>query len=152
MQVFFGTYYPWILSIHMVAVISWMAGLLYLPRLFVYHAGVEVGSDQDRLFQVMEARLLRIIMNPAMVLTWVFGGMMLMALGGGGAGSDAGGWLHVKMVAVVLLTAFHMALARWRRQFSEGKNTRPEKFYRMVNELPTLLMILIVVMVIVKPF
>lgn len=149
MQLLFGTYYPWILSIHIVAVISWMAGLLYLPRLFVYHAGVEVGSDQDRLFQVMEARLLRIIMNPAMILSWVFGAMMLVALGGGLA---AGGWLYVKIVAALLLTAFHMALARWRRHFSEGKNTRPEKFYRIANELPTLLMILIVVMVVVKPF
>lgn len=149
MQLLFGTYYPWILSAHIVVVISWMAGLLYLPRLYVYHAGVEAGSDQDRLFQVMEARLLRIIMNPAMILSWVFGAMMLVALGGD---LVAGGWLHVKMVAVLLLTAFHMALARWRRQFSEGKNTRPEKFYRIANELPTLLMILIVVMVVVKPF
>lgn len=141
--------YDWIKALHVIGVIAWMAGLLYLPRLFVYHAGVAPGSDQDKLFQVMETRLLRIIMNPAMILTWIFGAMMLVAMGGGG---EAGGWLHVKMAAALLVTVFHMALARWRRQFSEGKNVRDEKFYRRVNELPTLLMIVIVVMVVVKPF
>ena len=149
MQEFMSDYYLWIKSIHVIAVISWMAGLLYLPRLFVYHTRVAPGSEQDQLFQVMEAKLLRIIMNPAMIASWIFG---LMLLADGTIAGDPAGWLYLKLAAVVALTAFHMMLARWRRQFQEGKNARAEKFYRAVNEVPTLLMILIVVMAIVKPF
>ena len=149
MQVFLSDYYLWIKSFHLLAVISWMAGLLYLPRLYVYHTRVVPGSEQDQLFQLMEVKLFRIIMNPAMIASWVVG-LVLMAdpavFGG------APGWLYLKLVAVVVLSAFHMVLARWRRQFEEGSNTRKEGFYRAANEVPTLLMILIVIMAVVKPF
>ncbi len=153
MQDILGEYILWIRAAHIIAVISWMAGLLYLPRLFVYHTRVAAGGEQDQLFQLMEARLLRIIMNPAMILSWIFG-LLLVGLAGSAAdgASQTPLWLHVKLAAVVLLTAFHMMMARWRRQFTEAGNTRSEKFYRVANEAPTLLMILIVVMVVVRPF
>ncbi len=149
MQEYLSDYYLWIKSVHILAVISWMAGLLYLPRLFVYHTRVAPGSEQDQLFQVMEVKLLRIIMNPAMILSWVAGLLLLITPG---IADGASGWLSVKLVAVVALSGFHMMLARWRRQFGQGKNSRTEKFYRAANEVPTLLMILIVVVVVVKPF
>lgn len=149
MQDTLGEYILWIRAIHIIAVISWMAGLLYLPRLFVYHTRVAPGGEQDQLFQLMETRLLRIIMNPAMILSWVFG-LLLMSLAESAAGAPW--WLYVKLAAVALLTVLHMMMARWRRQFAEAKNARSEKFYRVVNEAPTLLMILIVVMVVVRPF
>lgn len=145
---FLSEYYAWIGAIHIIAVISWMAGLLYLPRLFVYHTKATPGDAQDQLFQLMEKRLLRVIMNPAMIVTWIFG-LLLVSLSG--LADEAPTWLHVKLLAVVALTALHMVMARWRRQFAQGKNTRSEKFYRIANEVPTLLMILIVVMVVVKP-
>lgn len=148
MQDLLSDYYVWIEAIHIIAVISWMAGLLYLPRLFVYHTGATPGDAQDQLFQLMETRLLRVIMNPAMIVTWIFG-LLLVTLSG--LADDTPAWLHVKLLAVVALTALHMVMARWRRQFAQGKNTRSEKFYRIANEVPTLLMILIVVMVMVKP-
>lgn len=148
MQDLLSEYYAWIEAIHIIAVISWMAGLLYLPRLFVYHTKATPGDAQDQLFQIMERRLLRVIMNPAMIVTWVFG-LLLVTLSG--LADEAPGWLHVKLLAVVALSVLHMVMARWRRQFAEGKNTRSEKFYRIANEAPTLLMILIVVMVVVKP-
>lgn len=153
MQNTLGDYYLWIRAIHIIAVISWMAGLLYLPRLFVYHTRVVPGGEQDQLFQLMERRLLRIIMNPAMILSWVFGLLLIILAesAADGAGQTAL-WLYVKLAAVVLLTALHMMMARWRRQFAEGKNSRSEKFYRVANEAPTLLMILIVIMVVVRPF
>lgn len=145
MQEFLASFYLWIKAAHFIAVISWMAGLLYLPRLFVYHTRVVVGSEQDLLFRLMEVKLLRLIMNPAMIASWVLGLLLIAVPGVGGA------WFYVKLAAVVALTIFHMALGRWRRQFEQGRNSRSEKFYRMANEVPTLLMILIVVMVVVKP-
>jgi putative membrane protein len=146
---FLGEYFLWIKSIHILAVISWMAGLLYLPRLFVYHTRVTPGSDQDQLFQVMEIKLLRIIMNPAMIAAWLFGLLLIFTPG---ITDGASGWLYAKMIAVVALSVFHMILGRWRQQFAAGENSRKEKFYRAANEVPTLLMILIVVVVVVKPF
>ena len=140
-------FYDWFKAFHVIAVIAWMAGLLYLPRLFVYHCLAAPGSDKSETFKVMERRLLRAIMNPAMIASWIFG---LAAAQTGGLWGD--GWLHVKLVFVLALTGIHMAMAKWRREFAADRNARPEKFYRIVNEVPTLLMIVIVILVIVKPF
>ncbi len=146
------SWYLWIQSAHVIAMVAWMAGIFYLPRLFVYHVeglekrGVPQGSEMDSLFQRQERLLLRAIMNPAMIATWVLG-LLLVWLGGWW--DD--GWLHVKLAGVVALTAFHMWLAARRRAFAEGRNTLPGRTYRIMNEVPTLLLVLIVVMVIVKP-
>jgi putative membrane protein len=139
--------YLWIKAFHIISVIAWMAGLFYLPRLFVYHADAEKGSVQSETFKVMEGRLLRIIMNPAMILTWGFG-LTLAWLGN--AWSD--GWLHAKLALVLAMTLFHMWLAVCRRRFAEDANITPARTYRMANELPTLLMIGIVILAVVKPF
>ena len=140
-------FYPWAKAVHVIAVISWMAGMLYLPRLFVYHAEAEKGSVQSETFKVMERRLLRGIINPAMVLTWAFG--LWLAWKGFGF---QGGWLHAKIAAVVLMSAVHGYLAGAVRKFSEDRNEKPARHWRIVNEIPTLLMIVIVILVVVKPF
>ena len=140
-------YYLWLKALHVMAIIAWMAGLLYLPRLFVYHAGVPAGSDQARTFEIMERRLLRIIMNPAMILVWITG--LTLAIWGGWFKS---GWLHGKLVLVIGLSVAHMYFARRRRLLAEGADAKTSGFYRALNELPTLLMIGIVILVIVKPF
>ncbi|MEO8666971.1 MAG: protoporphyrinogen oxidase HemJ [Bauldia sp.] len=139
--------YAWLKAAHVVAVISWMAGMLYLPRLFVYHAGVPVGSDQSETFKVMERRLLRAIINPAMIATWVFG--LWLAWDGGFFSSF---WLQAKLALVLILSGLHGWLTRWVRAFAEDRNLHSQRFYRFVNEVPTLLMILIVILVVVKPF
>jgi putative membrane protein len=139
--------YLWLKAFHFIAIFAWMAGLFYLPRLFVYHADAEKGSVQSETFKVMEGRLLRIIMNPAMILTWVFGLSLAYVTG---AWSD--GWLHAKLLLVIAMTAFHMWLAARRRRFAEDANTTPARTYRMANELPTLLMIGIVILAVLKPF
>lgn len=147
------SWYLWIKAGHVIAMVAWMAGIFYLPRLFVYHVeglekrGVERGSEMDLLFQRQERLLLRAIMNPAMIATWVLG-FLLVWLGGWWTA----GWLHVKLLAVVALTAFHMWLAARRRAFAEGRNTLAGRTYRIMNEVPTLLLAVIVVMVIVQPF
>jgi putative membrane protein len=138
----------WVKALHVISVIAWMAGMLYLPRLYVYHADAEVGSRQSETFKVMERRLYRGIINPAMIATFVFGVWMIWA----GFVDWSMIWPWVKAGAVILMSAFHGLLGRWRRAFAEDRNTRPARFYRMVNEIPTVLMIVIVVMVIVKPF
>lgn len=140
-------YYLWLKALHVISVVAWMAGLLYLPRLFVYHCEAAPGSELSETLKVMERRLLRAIMNPAMIGTWVFG--LLTAWS---ADLWTGGWFHAKMALVLALTAAHMAMAGWRRAFAEDRNARPARFYRIANEIPTLLMIGIVVLVIVKPF
>lgn len=140
-------FYPWAKAIHVIAVISWMAGMLYLPRLFVYHADTERGSQQSETFKVMERRLLRGIINPAMVISWAFG--LWLAWKGFGF---QGGWLHAKLAAVVALSAVHGYLSAAVRKFAEDRNEKPARHWRIVNEIPTLLMIIIVVLVIVKPF
>ena len=144
-----GTAYLWIKALHVISVIAWMAGLLYLPRLFVYHSKAAVGSETSKTFKVMERRLLRAIMNPAMIASFVFGGLLLLDLG-----SDAWsmGWLHVKLLCLAGLVGMHMAMARWRRAFAEDRNTRSDGFYRVANEMPTVLMIVIVIVAVVKPF
>jgi putative membrane protein len=139
--------YLWIKAFHIIAVIAWMAGLFYLPRLFVYHADAEKGSVQSETFKVMERRLLRVIMNPAMILTW---GLGLTLAWLGGAWSE--GWLHAKLALVVAMTLFHMWLAICRRRFGEDANAYPARTYRLANELPTLLVIGIVILAVVKPF
>jgi putative membrane protein len=142
-------FYPWLKALHILAVIAWMAGLLYLPRLFVYHADARPASDASETFKVMERRLLRGIMNPAMVGTYLFGAFL--AATPGVVDWDAG-WIYVKLAAVLALTAIHHRLAAWRRDFAADRNTRSAGFYRTINEVPTLLLILIVVMVVVRPF
>ena len=141
--------YLWIKALHIIAVIAWMAGMLYLPRLFVYHCEAEPGSKQSETFKVMERRLLRAIINPAMIATWTFGVLLVLTPG---IIRWTAGWWHVKLAAVLLLSGFHGALSRWRRDFLEDRNTRPQRFYRAVNEVPTVLMIVIVIMVVVRPF
>ncbi|WP_109052253.1 protoporphyrinogen oxidase HemJ [Azospirillum sp. TSA6c] len=140
--------YEWIKALHVISIIAWMAGLLYLPRLFVYHCQVQAGSEASETFKVMERRLLRAIMNPAMIAAYVFGIAMILLT----PEWMKQGWLHAKLLFVLLLTASHMMMARWRRDFAEDRNTRPQRFFRIANEVPTLLMIGIVIFVIVKPF
>lgn len=139
--------YLWIKALHVIAVIAWMAGMLYLPRLFVYHAEAEKGSEKSETFKVMERRLLRAIINPAMTVAWVLG--LWLAWRGFGF---SGGWLHAKIAAVVALSAMHGYLAGAVRRFAEDRNEKPARHWRIVNEVPTVLMIVIVVLVVVKPF
>lgn len=139
--------YPWIKAAHVIAVIAWMAGMLYLPRLFVYHAEAEVGSDKSETFKVMERRLLRAIINPAMGATWVLG--LWLAWSGFGF---SGGWLHAKIAAVLALSGVHGYLSASVRRFAEDRNEKPARHWRVVNEVPTVLMVIIVVLVVVKPF
>jgi protoporphyrinogen IX oxidase len=141
--------YEWIKAAHVISVIAWMAGMLYLPRLFVYHSVAEIGSDKSETFKVMERRLLRGIINPAMIATYIFGAWMIL---GGWIDFPNAGWLHAKLFFVLLLTACHGVLAKHTRLFAEDKNTRPQRFFRIINEVPTVLMILIVILVVVKPF
>ena len=139
--------YEWIKALHVIAVISWMAGMLYLPRLFVYHCEAEIGSKQSETFKVMERRLLRAIINPAMIVTWLAG--IYLAWAGGWYRAP---WFHAKLLLVLVLSGVHGLFARWVKAFAVDKNLHNQKFYRIINEVPTLLMIGIVVLVIVKPF
>jgi len=141
--------YPWIKSLHIIAVIAWMAGLLYLPRLYVYHCEAPAGSVTSERFKVMERRLLRQIMTPAMIAVWVLG---LLLAATPGVIDWASGWWHVKLLLVLLMSGFHGALSRWRRDFLDDRNPRSQRFYRIANEIPTVLMVVIVIMVVVKPF
>ncbi|MGI4775859.1 MAG: protoporphyrinogen oxidase HemJ [Janthinobacterium lividum] len=143
-----ANYYLWFKSIHVVAIICWMAGMFYLPRLYVYHTKAHVGSELDKTLQIMEYRLLKFIMNPAMIFSYIFGIINASIYGF----TALGVWFHIKMLAVIGLTIFHMLLAMWRKDFSVGQNKNKEKFYRLVNEVPPILMIIAVFMVIVKPF
>ncbi len=141
--------YPWIKAVHIMSVIAWMAGLFYLPRLFVYHAErASIGSELDQTFQIMEEKLLRVIMNPSMIVAWV-AGLIMLGLGAFDFGSV---WAWVKIVSVILMTAAHMWMAARRKEFAAGRNTRSGRTYRLFNEVPTVLMFLIVVAVVVRPF
>jgi protoporphyrinogen IX oxidase len=137
----------WLKALHIIAVISWMAGLLYLPRLFVYHCVAEPGSAQAETFKVMEQRLFRLIMNPAMIVVWLTGPLLAWQLG-----MHRDGWLMAKLVLVLALTGYHHALGRWRKDFAADRNAHPQRFYKIANEVPTVLMIGIVILVVVKPF
>ena len=141
--------YPWFKAAHIVSVVAWMAGLLYLPRLFVYHASAARGSEPSETFKVMERRLLRGIMNPAMIATYIFGGLLAATPG---AVDWSARWIYGKLVLVAALTAVHYLLARWRGEFAIDRNERPARFYRIVNEVPTVLLIGIVILVVVQPF
>jgi len=142
-----GEAYLWVKAVHVIAVISWMAGLLYLPRLFIYHCEVEAGSAASEKFKVMERRLLKAIMAPAAILTWGLGLWMAIS---GGLFQDA--WFHAKFTLVILMSACHLLMIQWKNDFAADANKRSQKFYRVANEVPTLLMIGIVLLVVVKPF
>jgi putative membrane protein len=139
--------YDWIKALHVIAVISWMAGMLYLPRLFVYHCEAEAGSKQSETFKVMERRLLKAIINPAMIVTWLAGLYLVWD-----KQWYLAGWFHVKFLLVLLLSGVHGFFARAVRDFAADRNPRSQKFYRIINEVPTVLMIGIVILVVVKPF
>jgi len=140
-------FYDWIKALHILAVISWMAGMLYLPRLMVYHCDAPAGSPQSETFKVMERRLLKAIINPAMGVTWL-AGLWLVYEGGWWTAP----WFHAKFVLVLAMSAFHGQLSRWVGEFAEDRNARPARFYRIANEVPTVLMIGIVLLVVLKPF
>jgi len=141
-----AAWYAWIKALHIIAVMAWMAGMLYLPRLFVYHADAKPGSELSETLKVMERRLLRAIINPAMIAAFVLGGLLLTV-------QDFGrGWIWVKLALVLAMGALHGAFSRWRKDFAEDRNTRPARFYRIANEVPTVLLIAIVVLAVVKPF
>lgn len=141
--------YPWIKAFHVMSLIAWMAGLFYLPRLYVYHCMVERGTAESERLKVMERRLLKQITTPAMIATWTFG-LLLMLTPGVVEWSSV--WWPAKLFCVILMTGFHGATSKWRKDFMEDRNQRPHKFYRLANEVPTVLMFVIVIMVIVKPF
>ena len=146
MTAFITDWYAWIKALHVIAVIAWMAGLLYLPRLFVYHCAAAPGSELAETLKVMERRLLRAIMNPAQGAAFVFGGMLLWLQ------DWSQGWLHAKLMLVAGLVVVHHLFALWRKDFAADRNSRPARFYRLWNEVPNLLMIGIVILVIVRPF
>jgi putative membrane protein len=139
--------YLWLKAFHVIAVIAWMAGMLYLPRLFVYHCDAPKGSIQSETFKIMERRLLKAIINPAMMATWVLGLYLIWD-----GGWYTSGWLHAKVLLVLIMSGLHGVYMRRLKEFAADKNTRPAKYYRILNEVPTILLIGIVILVIVKPF
>lgn len=139
--------YDWLKALHVVAIISWMAGMLYLPRLFIYHCDAEAGSKQSETFKVMEQRLLQVIVNPAMVVSWVLGLWLMWQ-----SGYWKSGWMSAKLLAVLALSGVHGYFSAAVRAFAEDRNSKPASHWRLMNEVPTVLMIVIVVLVIVKPF
>lgn len=141
-------YFMWYKAIHVISVISWMAAMFYMPRLFVYHTKADIGSEMDKTFQVMEYKLQKIIMTPAMITTYIFGIIIAYIYGFVALGV----WFHIKMFAVLVLTAIHGMLSKWRKDFAVGQNKHSAKFYRIINEIPVIFMVIAVVMVIVKPF
>lgn len=140
-------FYLWATAIHVMAVISWMAGMFYMPRLFVYHADSDPGSEKSETFKVMERRLMKVIMNPAMILTWIFG--LYLAWDGGWL---VDGWLHVKLLAVFLMSGVHGYYSKAMKDFARDERKTTAKHWRIINEVPTVLMIVAVIMVILKPF
>lgn len=146
---FLGPYYLWTKALHLISVFAWMAGLFYLPRLFVYHTQVAVGGGESKLFKTMERRLLRAIMNPAMIAAWLFGITLVLTPGAVDWGA---GWWHLKLLSVLAMTGFHMHLAGARKAFLADGRPRTERYWRAMNEVPTVLLLVIVIMVIVKPF
>lgn len=146
-QGWLGSAYPWIKACHLIFVIFWMAGMFMLPRFFAYHTGYAAGSAEDAAWIERERRLMRIIINPAMVLAWIFGLMLVVNIG-----LANNGWLWAKLVLVLGLSAYHGMLSGWRKKFAAGSNQKTGKFFRLMNEIPTLATIPIVILVIVKPF
>ena len=148
MQEILADYYLWIKAVHVIAVLAWMAGMLYLPRLFVYHADAEEGSVQSETFKIMEYRLLRYITNPAMIIAFIMGGLMIYT----DPSLMKNGWMHVKLLMVFLMSGVHGVLAKNVRMFGKDANEKSAKYFRILNEVPTALMVIIVIMVIVRPF
>ncbi len=146
---FLSEYYSWIKAFHIISVISWMAGMLYLPRLFVYHTEADPGSQQSETFKIMERKLLRGIINPSMILAFIFGGCLLVTPG---IVDWTSVWIWVKLAMIVVLTGIHGQLSRYRKDFDKDQNRKSQTFYRVINEVPAVLMIIIVIMVAVKPF
>lgn len=147
MEGFLGGAYLWVKAVHIIFVIFWMAGMFMLPRFFAYHMQYEVGSDEDARWIEREARLMKIIINPAMTLAWILGLTLVAHIG-----LDAGGWLHAKLLLVFLFSGFHGMLSKERKSISAGNRARSEKFYRLINEVPAVVIIIVVVLAIVKPF
>lgn len=145
---FLGQYYNWIKAFHIIAVMAWMAGMLYLPRLYVYHVTAEKGSELSETLKIMERKLLRLIINPAMILALILGGLMLWA----NSELFQQPWMHMKLTAIFLMGAVHGQYSRWRKAFERDENTHSTKFYRWWNEAPTILMIIIVIMAVAEPF
>ncbi len=148
MQAFLYEHYLGLKALHIIAMIAWMAGMLYLPRLYVYHTSAIKGGELSETLKVMERRLLRYILNPAMIITWLCGIAMIVA----NPSIMQGGWIHVKLTALLLMQIVHALLARHRKQFLRDENVHSAKYYRILNEVPTVLLIIIVIMVIVQPF
>jgi len=142
--------YSIVKALHIISVISWMAGMLYLPRLYVYHCRCKPGSEASEMLKVMERKLLKIIINPAMISTWIFGLWLVTILSWENLRSA--GWFHMKITMLIGMQICHGKFSRWRKDFEQDKNTRSEKFYRIVNEVPAVLMIVIVMLVVIKPF
>jgi putative membrane protein len=145
-----STLYLTVIALHLICIISWMAGMLYLPRLYVYHTQCAPGSESSEMLKVMERRLLRFIINPAMIFTWIFG-LWLIHIDGL-AYIKTAGWFHAKFALLIIMMVCHACFARWRRAFAEDRNVHTAKFYRIMNEVPTLLMIVIVLLAVIKPF
>lgn len=148
MQDFLLQYYLWIKAFHVIAVMAWMAGLLYLPRLFAYHTESLPDSGQYNTFKTMEGRLLRIIMNPAMIAAWTFGILMIIA----NPALFDHGWMHVKFSLVIIMSVLHMMFAKWRKLFAQNKNGYSAKFFKIWNEIPAVIMIVVVIMAVAEPF
>lgn len=141
-------YYLWLKAIHIISIVTWMAGIFYLPRLFVYHSYEEVGSKTSETFKVMEYKLLKFIMTPSMIVAWIFGTLLVLAID-----IDwSQGWFHVKLLMVILMSAFHGWCARQTRIFAHDKNQHNHKYFRIMNEVPTIIFLVIIIMVVVKPF
>ena len=145
-----GTLYLVTKAFHIIAVISWMAGMLYLPRLFVYHVDAEPGSKQSETFKVMERRLLKAIMTPSMLLAWILGLVLVFGFNAVDMGSEF--WFHAKLTLLIVLTGIHGMIGKWRKDFEADRNMRSARFYRIMNEVPAVLMVGIVLLVVVKPF
>jgi putative membrane protein len=147
MREFLLTYVLWIKAFHIIAVIAWMAGMLYLPRLFVYHCETMPGSAESERFKVMERKLMKAIINPSMLATWLLGLTLAESIDAWGQG-----WFHAKLACVILLSALHGFQVRWLKDFARDANRHSQRFYRIVNEVPAVLLIAIVIFVVVKPF
>ncbi|MCB1558141.1 MAG: protoporphyrinogen oxidase HemJ [Alphaproteobacteria bacterium] len=148
MQDFLLDYYLWIKGLHIIAVMSFMAGMLYLPRLFIYHCAAPIGSEMSETFKIMERRLMKIIINPAFIAALFFGGLMFWA----NPSLFSQGWMHGKLFALILMGGVHGMYSRWRKNFANDSNQKSTKFFRVWNEVPTVLMIVIVLLAVVKPF
>ena len=148
MDDFLTAHFEWLRALHIISVMAWMAGMLYLPRLFVYHAEAEIGSDKSETFKIMERRVLKIIINPAMISAWVFGLLMLYS---NWAVYKSAPWMHTKLLLVFILSGVHGMLAKHVKVFARDENKKSAKFFRILNEVPTILMIVIIILAVVEP-